>query len=58
MYLIYSSMIRYILRNKLGSGRGTMGRAWVFQTRGPVFDTGGLRWCQEGHPTSNAPVPH
>ena len=25
------------------SGRGAMGRAWVFQAIGPVFDYGGVR---------------
>ena len=35
---------------------------WVghgsFNREVPCSIPGGLRWCQEGHPTSNAPVPH
>ena len=39
-YLGPTLPIRYFL----GSGRGAMGRAWVFQTRGPAFSS---RWCQD-----------
>ena len=35
---------------------------WVghgsFKREVPCSIPGGLQWCQEGHPTSNAPVPH
>ena len=50
-FIFHLSLVLYF-----GSGRGAMGRAWVFQTRGPVFDPG-KSWCG-GHQTSNAMVPH
>ena len=45
----------------LGS-KGVAMVQWVghesFKREVPCSIPGGLRWCQEGHPTSNAPVPH
>ena len=58
------SMIAYMIFteyfwNFLERGSGAMGRAWVFQTRGPVCSIpGGLQWCQARHQTSNVPVQH
>ena len=41
------SLLHDYLLYKYGSGRGAMGRAWVFQLRGPVFDS---QWIQVHRP--------